>query len=174
MTLRNCILTAAVVFGATGALDAGGGTERMTGTFNLQVAIPFVSEPGPCPPGTAVGDICHTRTTESPALIEGIGYVTATYTIVVTFAGCPTGTSRALSYPARLKIAQRGDLNLALAEYPGCLEEAKVPATPQTFTVTGGSGAFAGASGTGAVNRVADLPGSRVFGTDTWTATINV
>jgi hypothetical protein len=97
------------------------------------------------------------------------------YTFMATRTGCPEGTGRVLGYPARLSIARKGDLDLAVAEHSRCLAEENVPgASPQTFTVTGGSGVFAGASGSGTVTRVAGFPGVNVPGTDTWTGTIAV
>jgi len=101
--------------------------------------------------------------------------MSAAYTFMATFTGCPDATARVLGYPARLSIARKGDLDLAVAQHSGCLAQENVPgASPQTFTVTGGSGVFAGASGSGTVTRVAGPPGVNVPGIDTWTGTVVV
>ena len=175
MKVRKYVPIAAVVLGTTVVPVAGGGADRMTGTLNLQAQIRFVSNPGPCPPATPADVICHGRTTVTPSVVQGVGRVSAAYTFMATFTGCPDATARVLAYPARLSIERKGDLDLAVAEYQGCLAQANVPgASPQTFTVTGGTGVFAGASGSGTVTRVAGPPGVNVPGTDTWTGTVLV
>lgn len=175
MKIRKYVPVAAVVLGTTVVPVAGGGAARMTGTLNLQAQIRFVSNPAPCPPATPLDVICHGRTTLSPSVVQGLGPMSAAYTFMATFTGCPEATARVLAYPARLSIDRKGDLDLAVAEYPGCLAQANVPgASPQTFTVTGGTGVFAGASGSGTVTRVAGPPGLNVMGMDTWTGTVLV
>jgi hypothetical protein len=52
--------------------------------------------------------------------------------------------------------------------------ELAVPRATQAFTVTGGTGAYVGASGSGTLTRVAGLPGLNVMGEDTWTGTLVV
>lgn len=169
------MLIAAVVLGTTTVPVAGGGADRATGTLNLQAETSFASEPAACPPGMPQDVICHARTTLSRGVVRGLGRVSATYTFMATFTGCPNETVKVLAYPVRLSLERKGDLNLAVAEYPGCLAQPSVPgASPQTFTVTGGTGVFAGALGTGSVTRVAGAPGPRVLGTDTWIGTIVV
>jgi hypothetical protein len=173
--VRNYVLIAAVVLGTTAVPVAGGGAARTTGTLDLQAQIRFVSQPAFCPRGTPPDVICHSRMTLSRGVVEGLGRVSAAYTFMATFTGCPSETAKVLAYPVRLSIDRKGDLDLAVAEYPGCLEQPNVPgASPQTFTVTGGTGVFSEASGSGAVTRVAGPPGSRVEGTDTWTGTVVV
>lgn len=173
--MRTYVLIAAVVLGTTAVSVAGGGAARVTGTLDLQAQIQFVSEPALCPPGTPEGVICHRRTTVSPVVVQGLGRLTAAYTFMATFTGCPDATAKVLAYPVRLSVDRKGDVDLAVAEYPGCLAQANVPgASPQTFMVTGGTGVFAGASGSGSVTRVAGPPGTSVMGTDTWTGTVVV
>jgi hypothetical protein len=144
-----------------------------SGSLNLQGAINFVSFPGACPPGAATSVICHTRT--GTGLVAGLGRVTATYTFMADGTGCGLETFRVLGYPVRLSVAGKGDLNLALGEISGCIPALSVPgASPQAITVTGGTGTYAGASGSGTLTRVAGPPGFGVPGTDTWTAAITV
>jgi hypothetical protein len=79
-----------------------------------------------------------------------------------------------LAYSARLSVEGKGDLLLALAETPECVPELAVPRATQAFTVTEGTGAYVGASGSGTVTRVAGVPAVRVVGEDTWTGTLVV
>jgi HYR domain len=144
-----------------------------SGTLNLQGAINFVSYPTGCPPDAPTSVICHSRT--GTALVAGLGRVTATYTFMADGTGCGLETFRVLGYPVRLSVAGKGDLNLALREISGCIPALSVPgASPQAITVTGGTGTYAGASGSGTLTRVAGPPGFGVPGTDTWTAAITV
>jgi HYR domain len=150
-----------------------GGSTRASGTLNLRGELNFVSYPAACPPGAAASVICHSRT--GTALVAGLGRVTEEYIFMADGTGCALETYRVLAYPVRLSIAGKGDLNLALGAISGCIPALSVPgASPQTITVTGGTGTYAGASGSGTLTRVAGPPGFGVPGTDTWTATISV
>jgi HYR domain len=144
-----------------------------SGTLNLRGELNFVSYPAACPPGASASVICHSRT--GTGWVAGLGRVTPTYIFMADGTGCALETYRVLAYPARLSIAGKGDLNLALGELSGCIPAASVPgASPQAIEVTGGTGRYLGASGSGTLTRVAGRPGFGVPGTDTWTATITV
>jgi hypothetical protein len=107
-----------------------------------------VSYPGACPPGVPDHVICHLR----------------------------VGKTAVVAYSAQLSEAGKGDLNLAVAGLPECIPDLAVPgASPQSFTVTGGTGAYVGASGGGTLTRVTGPPsGLGVPGEDTWTGAIVV
>lgn len=169
------VTIAVLVFAATAVPAAGGSSAITTGTLNLQAELRFVSVPTVCPPGVSESVVCHARTGEG--LVAGLGRVTETYVFMAdpTAASCPSGTAKVLAYSVRWGVAGKGDLDLAVAEKPECVAFIDVPsASPQAFTVTGGTGAYVGASGSGTVTRVAGSPGPRVRGTDTWTGTITV
>ena len=72
------------------------------------------------------------------------------------------------TYPAQLTVAGRGVISIDVATASDCAEEG-IPllSSPQTFTITGGTGAFAGASGNGVVTRTGTgcCPG---FAMDNW------
>jgi len=79
---------------------------------------------------------------------------------------------RGLAYPLRLAVAGKGDLEVAVAD-----GECLVPAynSPQRFTVTGGTGIYAGASGGGTLERQLGEPTSTGrYGRETWTGTLVV
>jgi HYR domain len=165
--ITSCILAPIV------AAFAGGGAAGTSGTLDMRAEVRFLSVPAVCPSGAPDSVICHART--GTAIVAGLGRVTETYTFLADPTGCGAETYRVLSYPIRLSIAGKGDLNLVVAEIPGCIPAQNVPgASPQTFTVMGGSGAYVGASGSGTLTRVAGPPGPSVSGTDTWTGTITV
>jgi HYR domain len=166
-----CVLAMIVVQSAAGDVKAS------TGTLNLRAEIPFISRPSECPMGTPTTPtpICHRRT--GTAEVPGLGRVTETYAFIVdsTGTGCPDDSFRVLAYPAVLTVAGKGDLNLAVAPKPECIPGPSVPgASPQAFTITGGTGVYLGASGSGTLTRVAGAPGAAVPGVDTWTMTLAV
>jgi len=83
----------------------------------------------------------------------------------------------ALAYPVRFAIASKGDLLFQLAEGAQCVNEETdfaVRAQTQAFTVTGGTGIYAGASGTGIVTRRLGDTSTGAAGTETWTGTLTV
>ena len=82
----------------------------------------------------------------------------------------------AKAYVVRLTVAAKGELELAVAEGSGCVVEDDVRTQTQGFTITGGTGIYQGASGSGAVHRSLGLPtgsGGRA-GRETWTGTVVV
>jgi hypothetical protein len=108
-------------------------------------------------------------------VIAGLGRVSETHLAMADLNQCPPFFAKVLATSARLSVAGKGDLDLALAEFPQCLPEAEVPgASPLAFTVTGGTGVYVGASGSGMATRIATPPMGRVTGSDTWTGTIVV
>jgi hypothetical protein len=141
---------------------------------SLHVSIAFKGIPAACPAaGYPATTECHSRPGGSVA-VPGFGFVSQSYIVAVDLAppGCPTGTQELLSYPAQLLVKDRGKIFIALAGRETCAEGG-VPliSLSQTFTITGGTGVFAGASGSGVVTRthVGCCPG---FGTDNWDGTL--
>jgi HYR domain len=140
---------------------------------SLHVAIAWRGGDAACPTGYPATTECHPHP-GGPATVPGLGFVSQSYLFAVDLApaGCPTGTQRALSYPARLTVKSRGTILLSIAASDTCADIG-VPllSVSQSFTITGGTGVFAGASGSGVVTRthVGCCPG---FGTDNWDGTI--
>lgn len=170
--MRNYVALAVLGLAMTAAPIAEGGATTTSGTLNLRAVLQFVSVPASCPPGMPDSVICHART--GKRLVAGLGQVTETYTFMADMSLCLNVGAKVLAYSARWTIAGKGDLLLALAETPDCVPELAVPRASQAFTVTGGTGAFVGASGSGTLTRVAGPPGVRVVGEDTWTGTLVV
>jgi hypothetical protein len=89
---------------------------------------------------------------------------------------CSAGSGRALEYPVRFVVASKGEIEFALAEGTECVQQGGVRTQTQASTVTGGTGIYQGASGSGTVERVLGGPtatGAR-RGRETWTGTFNV
>lgn len=82
-------------------------------------------------------------------------------------------------YSARLVVSGKGEILLAVRAAEGCLQgppSDTVLSPTQTFTVTGGSGVYTGASGSGEVGptRIGRLSSGHGYGTDVWKGTLVV
>jgi hypothetical protein len=87
---------------------------------------------------------------------------------------CAGDAARLLAYLIRVPVAGKGEIHVAVAESP-CVPLSDLVNQAQTFTVTGGTGSYAGASGSGTLARsLSELTANGRFGTETWTGTIEV
>jgi hypothetical protein len=173
-------LLAAVVASAAATLvpAAAGGTAPYTSstprtlTFEAELSAAYPATA--CPVGTPNTVECFER--KGSGIVRGLGNVEESHPYFVedSPAGCDTNQVRVLPATAHLSVAGRGDLEPRL-DGTGCLN--RVPPLPlhanETFTITGGSGRYAGASGGGTIAHVSyGPPGLR--GKDTWTGTLVV
>ncbi len=160
-----------------GAVAVGADAEwqSASGTLNLNSKLRLVSVLGPCPPGVSASG-CAARTSSGP--FAGLGQVTGTYTFLSDVGPpCANGWGKARAYPVRFAVASKGDILFQLAEGAQCVNEESdfaVRAQTQAFTVTGGTGIYAGASGTGVVTRSLGSTDTGAAGTETWTGTLTV
>jgi hypothetical protein len=153
------------------------GRDSAAGTFRLNAAILWSGSAAPCGPGYPSTAECDSRVGRSTA-VPGLGFVSETYVYPIdTSAGtCPSGLVKIPSYPAKLTVKDRGEISFDVSG-AGCVEgfsTATISPT-QAFTITGGSGVFAGASGAGVVERTQTqfVTGtSRSSGLDTWAGTL--
>jgi len=166
----------AVLSGLVVLLAAGSGLAHPAATVpgmlsfaaELDVTYPSVN----CAAGTPTSIECFART--GTGMIRGLGTVTESfaYSVDPSPAGCDRDMIRVLPTTARLSVAGKGELELRI-DGSGCVP--RVPPQPvraeANFTITGGSGIYAGATGAG---RYGDLsygpPAWR--GRDTWTGTL--
>jgi HYR domain len=141
-------------------------------TFNAELGVRY--PPTTCPTGTPNSIACFART--GSATIRGLGNATESYPYFVEDfpPGCAADQVRVLPAAVRLSVAGKGQLELRLGG-SGCLT--RVPPEPvqgeETFTITGGSGRYAGASGGGTITHESGGPPSW-RGKDTWTGTLVV
>jgi len=163
--LATALAVAATVQVASGVAK----TRAATGSLTFEAALGMTSTPGPCPPGSPPGaDFCSART--GGGAVRGLGEVSETYTFFVQEGDC----DHVFETTVRLEVAGKGELQLAVDRYRGeCISSALN--LSRAFTITGGSGIYAGASGGGTVNHQASATMSGgATGTDTWTGTLNV
>jgi hypothetical protein len=140
-----------------------------TGTLELRGSLRLVSNLGACPPGIAA-DACAPRT--GTGFISGLGRVTVTYTWSYRMGPptCPAGVGKPLATTGRLVVAGKGEVSFAVADGARCIEQDPLRNEPQDFTITGGTRAYSGASGSGTLERAV----SAGRGTEKWSGKLVV
>ena len=134
-----------------------------------QAALRLISDLGACPPGIDANG-CATRT--GTGAIRGLGTVTESYVWSYRLGPptCPGLLGKPLAATGRLVVAGKGEIQFATAEGARCIDEEPLRNEPQNLTITGGSGIYAGASGSGRLERIV----SAGRGTERWFATLVV
>ena len=139
------------------------------GTLNLQESLRLVSDPVVCPPETPPNTYeCRGRT--STGSVRGLGAFSATYTWFARIgpATCPSDLGKPLAATGRISVEAKGELRFLLTEGARCVPQEQIRNEPQAFTITGGAGAYEGASGSGTLTRSVGA-GS---GNERWTGTL--
>ena len=174
MRHRGTIGTLAVVVALTVAAAATGATERAVGALALDATVSsfYRFDPAFCPAGVQAPAECVRFTGEST--IRGLGAVTTTFTKILP--GNDEACIVVQNNTAVIAVAGKGTVEVLR---PGkiCTPPAPLTIGPYTFTVTGGTGAYAGASGTLAFRQSAGaMDGACRCGTaqETWTGTVVV
>jgi len=142
-----------------------------TGTLNLRVTVPVLSTLVQCP-AEVPPDATDCRARSGSALIRGLGRVSERYTWSYRLGPptCDAGLAKPLATSGRLIVAGKGEIQFALELGSRCIELEPVRNEPQDFTITGGTGAYEGASGSGTVERAI----SSGSGSETWVGTLSV
>lgn len=148
---------------------------KAAGALTFEVDIPITYQPpssASCPTGTPPEITCSSRT--GAGVVRGLGRVEESYAYLLDESGCGQDSVRGLPSTARLTVPGKGEIDVRVSG-TDCLR--RVPPNPvigtETFTVTGGSGKFAGASGGGTIAHVSEGPPAW-RGRDTWTGTLTV
>jgi hypothetical protein len=144
-----------------------------SGTLVLNASLGLTSSLGGCAPPSGA-EHCATRTIQG--LIPGLGTVNGTYEFYVDQGppACAGSDGRALAYPIRFAVAGKGEIHVAVAEAAQCVPDQSIRTQAQTFTVTGGTGVYAGASGSGTLERSLAETATGGVGRETWAGTLNV
>jgi hypothetical protein len=145
--------------------------------LDLRARLRLVSDlTARCPPGSPESLECPARTGDGP--VPGLGSVTEAYSYLVHNGPplCSAGNEKVLGYPVRWVVANKGEIEFAVAEAPQCIVASPaVESVTQSFTVTGGTGIYAGASGSGTVARAVGPSSDGSFrGSETCSATLSV
>ena len=145
------VLVAAVGAAAFLLVSASSSAPSAAGTLNLRATLATSSPSATCPPEAPPGADCHRRTGNGS--VSGLGTVVAKYTWLFGMGDCPTTLVKPLATTGRIVVANKGEIDFGLSDGARCVEQEPARNEPQDFTVTGGTGAYQGASGRGAVER---------------------
>ena len=162
------VLVAAVGAAAFLLVSASSSAPSAAGTLNLRATLATSSPSATCPPEAPPGADCHPRTGNGS--VSGLGTVVAKYTWLFGMGDCPTTLVKPLATTGRIVVANKGEIDFGLSDGARCVEQEPVRNEPQDFTVTGGTGAYQGASGRGAVER--SLSGGH--GVERWAGALTV
>jgi hypothetical protein len=166
---RTVVVLVAAVGAATFLLvSASSSAPSAAGTLNLRATLATSSPSATCPPEAPPGADCHPRT--GTGSVSGLGAVVAKYTWFFGLGDCPTTLVKPLATTGRVVVANKGEIDFALSDGARCVEQEPVRNEPQDFTVTGGTGAYQGASGRGTVERSV----SGGHGVERWAGTLTV
>jgi hypothetical protein len=173
--LRTAVVSAGLVV-LLGAAVATAATERSkfaTSELALTAELSLNSVLGACS-SPAPGDECAART--GSALVPGLGAVTEKYEFPVGLASpaCAQGNGKALASSNSFVVTGKGEIHFTLAE-GACIVQGAVFNQAQAYTITAGTGIYAGASGSGTVERtLGDEGSSGRHGNEKWTGTLSV
>ena len=163
------------ILGGVMAAAATAGSQAAAGTLNLSADLRLTSDPGPCPSNVSAEATCAARTISGP--IPGLGQVASEFTWAADIGSpaCAGGFGRTRAYPMRLAVSAKGDLVVSVSGATQCIDQEAVRAQTQSWAITGGTGIYAGASGSGSFEQVlaAETATGRV-GRQTWTGTLTV
>jgi hypothetical protein len=143
------------------------------GTLTVTMEVKVTDDFSDCPPGTPAVAECFSR--KGAVDVRGLGRVEESWNPVVEELPASCGPDSLLFLPstARFTVAGKGAIDVQV-NGSDCLPFS--PPSPvqgtETFTVTGGSGKFAEASGAGTLDHFSNGPGSP--GHDTWSGTLVV
>jgi hypothetical protein len=168
------VVALALIAGVSRAAAPGPATASITvvaGTLNLLATMGVTSTGIVCPPDAPAGATdCRART--GTDRVPGLGTVSEIYlwSYGAGSPSCPPSLVKPLATTGRFVVAGKGELHFALAQGAECVDVEPVRNEPQDFTITGGTGTYQGASGSGRVEPAL----SAGVGSEKWTGQIMV
>ena len=171
MTHTHRVLLLALAVALVAAPVASSGAQRGAGTLALQAELSVSGLPVGCPPeAPPEADFCAERS--GSGRVPGLGVVMESYRVFFDENPPPScGGVRILHSTGQLAVPGKGAVQFDLERNEQCVTD--VLQATQRFTITGGTGAYAGAAGTGTVKH--DLhEGNPASGTDTWIGALAV
>jgi len=148
------------------------GSTVATGTLEMKASLNFTSD-STC---TLVGTATHCSSRHVGGSFPGLGRVSASYDYEMDLGSgaCASHLGKALSYPIRLEVAGKGAIDVVTTE-AACTDVVSVRTQTQAFTVAGGTGIYAGASGSGTLQRTLEASLADIAnGVETWKGTLTV
>ncbi len=148
----------------------GVGTVRR-GDPESSMTLAVTSDPVTCPPEAAGRRrVSRSHRDRAPSRDSAAFPRSTLWSYGAGSPSCPASLVKPLATTGRFVVAGKGELHFALAQGARCVDVEPVRNEPQNFTITGGTGTYQGASGSGMVERAV----SAGTGSETWTGTIVV
>jgi hypothetical protein len=161
---------AALIVGiALGLALAAGAAADSVGTLQVSRAL-ITTRFGDavCPTGTPATTSCYRNV--GGGVVAGLGKVTTAYTLVYDDFGSVCAHVHA---EIPIVVAGKGEIDLAMRS-PGCITSDDPGHFPATVTVSGGSGLYANAAGSGALETYSTHGAGGGTGANTWTGNLDV
>lgn len=154
-------------------LPQSDGAVADTGSLSFEVEFAVTYPPTPCPAGTSDVVECFARA--GKGVIRGLGSVDESHVYLLENlpAGCNVEAVRLLPTTARLSVPGKGEIELHVNGTDCLLREGGVLQAKESFTVTRGSGRYAGVTGSGTISHLSYGPPAW-RGRDTWVGTVVV
>jgi len=167
----SAALAAGIAYAGSGLGTATASARFAAGTLNLRGTLSLISDGVECPPAVPP-DATECRARTGKGLLQGLGTAAETYSWSFRMGAptCPANLGKPLATTGRLVVEGKGEIQFALANGARCIAQEPIRNEPQSFTITGGTGTYEGASGSGTVER--NVNGGR--GTETWTGALVV
>jgi hypothetical protein len=126
------------------------------------------------PRDPGIAGACARRT--AAGVVPGLGRVTANYTRPMALGppSCANGLGKALAHSLRLVVAGKGEIEVTVGDGLQCVDAEVARIQPQPFTVTAGTGLYAGATGSGTVTRALGPTATGAAGIETFAGTLSV
>lgn len=144
-----------------------------TGKLAFHGELSWRGQTADCPSGTPSTVVCREHV--GAGVVPGLGPVTERYLFLgqTGTTECP-GSWRVLGLSGRFTVANKGTIDITTAPSTDCQpEEQNATLNFPSATITGGSGSYAGASGSGTLRETLSH-GVSAFGKDTWEMTLLV
>lgn len=167
--LAGGVLALALLAGTAAA------TRAETGKLTFHGEFAWSGQTLDCPAG--ISDSVSCKAHRGSRVVPGLGTVTEKYFLLYEAGtGACQGAYAVIGLRGTLTVERKGTIEFEAAASPDCLlPEQRVTLHFPSVTITGGSGIYAGASGTGTLTKFL-IPGSLggAHGTDTWDGTLLV
>jgi hypothetical protein len=160
------------IVGALTATAVPAASARSNGTLTAHAELRVTSSLTSCPAGLPSDLLCADR--KGDGVVRGLGQVSESYTYFEDQEAAECGgAKRILRTTVRLTVAGKGELELALQDHPGCFT-GEALSLSRAYQVTGGTGAYSGATGSGTVAHRLAVTSTGAAGTDTYDGTLDV
>lgn len=139
------LTTLGLVVAVLGSLAATAARADSVGTLQVDGRLEVNFSPSQCAVGTPISTNCYSLVSAGDGLVPGLGKATTTYTLVYDNYGSACGHVH-----AQVAVAGKGEIDLATSS-TDCIPDGNAVSSSEA-TVSGGSGQYTGAAGSGTLD----------------------